>query len=312
MKNAHLHFIWAIVALALAAVASLASRRTVPEAAPAPEGRASAALRARVAELEAELRRRESPGEGRTADRPVAAEKAPETTPDVPALSVDQIRALLKSSNREEQGRGLREFEALADPPQKLALLREMVNSGNFVTRAVSILKKMGGPEAVAMMVDVLAKEGPSGPRTKAALALGEMGDASAIPALQEAWRTGDLPLRTAAAVGLDRFGQRDPVQASLRTFAAMLEAPDGGTRVDAVDLMTEMLVPGSMPLLVKALADPSNSHLREDAADALGVHRMADSLPFLEKALQDPAANVREAAQRAINKIKTPAGTKN
>ena len=157
------------------------------------------------------------------------------------------------------------------------------------------------------MLVDILSKEGPSGPRTKAALALGEAGDASAIPALQEAWRTGDLNLRTAAAIGLDRFGQRDPVQASLRTLAGMLDAVDGGVRVDAVDLMSEMLVPGSLPLLVKALGDPSNSHLREDAADAMGLHRFVDALPYLEKALQDPAQNVRDAAQRAITRIKAP-----
>jgi HEAT repeat protein len=310
VKNLQLHFGWAIVAVALAAAASVASRRSSPEPAPAGEGRPTAALRARVAELEAELGRRPLPAEGR-ATEPATTAKPPETAPDAPstALTVDQIRALLKSANRDDQARAIKEIEALQDRPQKLALLREMLNSGNrgLMSQALSMLKKMGGPEAIAMMVDVLSKEGPSGPRTKAALALAEMGDGSAIPALQEAWRTGDLPLRTAAAIGLDRFGQPDPVQASLRTLAGMLEAADGGTRVDAVDLMTEMLVPGSLPLLVKALADPSNSHLREDAADALGHHRMTDALPFLEKALQDPAANVREAAQRAITRIKGP-----
>src|SRR6185436_4955743 len=145
--------------------------------------------------------------------------------------------ALLKSSNRADQGRAIGAIEAITDRSQKLALLRDMVNSGKsqLVWRAVEMLGKLGGPEAIAMMLDVLSKEGPSGPRTKAALALGEMGDASAIPALQEAWRTGDLNLRTASAIGLERFGQGDPVQASLRTLAGMLEAVDGGTRVDAV-----------------------------------------------------------------------------
>lgn len=307
MKNLHLHLGWAIVAVALAAAASLASRRTEP--APAGDGRAAAPLRARIAELEAELAARRTPGPERTAEMPATA-KAPEPAVDAPstALTANQIRVLLKSASRDDQARAFKEIEAMTDRPQKLELLREMLASGSRgqVSQAISALKKMGGPEPIAMLVDFLSKEGPSGPRTRAALALGESGDASAIPALQEAWRTGDLPLRTAAAIGLYRFGQRDPAQASLRTLAGMLEAVDGGTRVDAVDLMTEMLLPGSMPLLVKALADPSNSHLREDAADALGVHRMADSLPFLEKALQDPAANVREAAQRAINRIKS------
>jgi len=308
VKNLHLHFGWAIVAVLVAVAASVASRRAV--SAPTPVGdRTTAALRARVAELEAELARRKAAGEEVPAAAP--AEKAADPPPGAPApatrMSVDQIRALLKSTNRDDVGRAIREIDAITDRSQKLSLLRELANSGNsrLVGAAVSMLQKLGGPEAIATMIDVLSKEGPSGPRTKSALALGEMGDASAIPALREAWRTGDLTLQTAAAVGLDRFGQHDPLQVSLRTLAGMLEAVDGGTRVDAVDLMTDMLVPGSLPLLVKALADPSNSHLREDAADALGVHRMADALPALEKALQDPAANVREAAQRAIDRIK-------
>ena len=303
LKNLHLHIGWAIVAAALAAGVSLASRRTPAEPAPPAEGKTTAALRARVAELEAELAERRTPG----TERP-AAPRIADPAPDAPAaaLSTEQLRVLLKG-NRDDQARAIKEIEAMTDRSQKLALLREMLNSGNRsqASQAISMLKKMGGPEAVAMLLDVLSKDGPSGPRTRAALALGEMGDASVIPGLQEAWRTGDLPLRTAAAIGLDRFGQHDPVQASLRTFAGMLEAVDGGIRVDAVDLMTDMLVPGSESLLVKALTDSSNSHLREDAADALGAHRMADALPYLEKALQDPAANVREAAQRAINRIK-------
>lgn len=306
MKNLHLHLGWAIVAVALAAAASLVSRRTEP--APTADGRGTGPLRARIAELEAELAARRISGPERDASAPLTP-KSPEPTAEAPSttLSADQIRALLKSSNRDDQGRAIREIDGITDRTQKLAMIRELLNPGNsqWWSRAISMLKKMEGPEAIAMLVDVLSKEGPSGPRTRAALALGEMGDASAIPAFQEAWRTGDLSLRTAAALGLDRFGQHDPVQASLRTLAGMLEAVDGGTRVDAVDLMTEMLVPGSMPLLVKALADPSNSHLREDAADALGHHKMADALPDLEKALQDPAANVREAAQRAIARIK-------
>jgi HEAT repeat protein len=64
--------------------------------------------------------------------------------------------------------------------------------------------------------------------------------------------------------------------------------------------------MPGSLPLLVTALGDPTNNHVREDAADAMGAQKLVDALPFLEKALQDPSQNVREAAQRAINRIKT------
>jgi HEAT repeat protein len=89
-----------------------------------------------------------------------------------------------------------------------------------------------------------------------------------------------------------------------------MLENPDGGLREDAVDLLSKIPLPDSLPLLVQALRDPSNSHLREDAADAMRDRRMTEALPYLEQALQDPAANVRDAAQKAIAKIKS-AGVK-
>ena len=89
-------------------------------------------------------------------------------------------------------------------------------------------------------------------------------------------------------------------------TLGGMLENPDGGVREDAIDLFTKIPLPGSLPYLVKALGDPSNSHLREDAADAMAAQRMTEALPYLERALQDPAANVRKAAERAIERIKS------
>src|SRR5690349_17191183 len=100
MKNLSLHIAWAIVAAALAAGVSLASRRMPPEPAPTADGKTSAALRARVAELEAELAERRAPA----TERP-AAPKIAEPAADAPvaaALSVEQLRVLLRG-NREEQ-----------------------------------------------------------------------------------------------------------------------------------------------------------------------------------------------------------------
>jgi len=52
MKNLQIHFAWAVAALALAAVASVVSRRATREEPPPADARGSAALRARIAELE--------------------------------------------------------------------------------------------------------------------------------------------------------------------------------------------------------------------------------------------------------------------
>lgn len=316
MKTLHLHIAWAIVALTSTMVGVIATRRgsaAPPEADAGSETRSNVALRARISELETELGKR---GVSETPARPAVIESGTDkvadvraTAPPAPSMTVDQIRALLKSGNREDVAKALKEIDLMTDRPQKLALLRLMVESGDQGqrSRAVSMLKKMGGPEAVALILSVLSQEGSSSARMQAAVALGELGDPSAIPALQEAWRTGDVQVRSGVAVGLDKFGQREPAQAMVRTLAGMLESSDGGIREDAVDILTHVPMPGSLPLLVSALSDPTNNHVREDAADALGAQKLVDSLPFLEKALQDPAQNVREAAQRAINRIKGP-----
>jgi len=317
MKTLHLHVAWTIVALASTVGGVIAARReSTPPNGAAGETRSIAALKARISQLEAELAAR---GAAETPTKPAPGvaemEKNPGGTVEArgsgaagSSLTVDQIRALLKSSNREDVAKALKEIDLMTDRPQKLALLRLMVESGDQGqrSRAVSMLKKMGGPEAVALILSVLSQEGSSSARMQAAVALGELGDPSAIPALQDAWRTGDVQVRSGVAVGLDKFGQREPAQAMVRTLAGMLESSDGGIREDAVDILTHVPMPGSLPLLVSALGDPTNNHLREDAADAMGAQRLVDALPFLEKALQDPAQNVREAAQRAIARIKS------
>jgi HEAT repeat protein len=321
VKSLHLHVAWAIVALTATLVAAIVSRRgdaTSSDPAASREVRTNAALRARVSELEAELAKRSgSPGgetpasagvastaggtEAKEAVRPAAAAEG--------ILTFDQIRALLKSSNRDDVAKALKAIDQITDRTQKLALLRMMVESGDQGqrSRAVPMLKKLGGPEAVGLLMTVLSQEGSSGARMQAAVALGELGDASALPALQDAWRSGDVQVRSGVAVALDKFGQREPSQDMVRTLGGMLQSADGGTREDAVDILTHVPMPGSLPLLVTALNDPTNNHVREDAADAMGAQKLVDSLPFLEKALQDPSQNVREAAQRAITRIKAP-----
>jgi HEAT repeat protein len=321
LKTPQVHATWAVISFVLAGAAWIVSGRSGSDpgsAASSPaEARSLAALRARVAELEAERALRQPGAESQARLPESPATPVTETDEKIAAggkpgaatpLSVDQIRALLKSAKKEDQSRAVLEIEAMTDRRQKLALLRAMVESGDrsLVSRAVPILKKMGDPESVALLSTVLSTEGPAGPRWQAAVALGDLGDPSAIGPLREAFRSSDLQVRSAAGYALDKFGQPEPAQAAMQTIAGMLQSPDGGIREDAVDMLTHIPMPGSLPLLVSALGDGTNNHVREDAADALGARKMVEALPYLEKALQDPAANVREAAQRAINRIKS------
>ncbi len=308
-----------MVAFVLTTAAWVVSNRAANDAnsgGPAPvDSRTVSALRARVAELEAERAARPS-GDGPRAPleeapivRPGEGDEkaAPAAKPGGAApLDVRQILALLKSPKKEDQARAVQELDAMTDRRQKLMVLRAMVDSGDrgLASRAVPMLKKLGDPESIALLTAVLSAEGPSGPRWQAAVALGDLGDPSAISPLRDAYRSGDLEVRSAAAYALDRFGQREPAQEVLQTIAGMLQSADGGIREDAVDLLTHIPMPNSLPLLAGALNDATNNHVREDAADAMGARKMVEALPYLERALQDSAANVRSAAQRAIERI--------
>ncbi|MBV8880967.1 MAG: HEAT repeat domain-containing protein, partial [Planctomycetaceae bacterium] len=261
MRNLHLHAGWAIVSFVLTSAAWVVAGRNGSDPGPAAaDARSLAALRSRVAELEAERASR-SPGDSAPEGRSESAASLPKeaeerggigaTAGPATALGIDQLRALLKSSKKEDQSRAIQEIEAMTDRPKKLALLRAMIDSGDrgLVSRAVPILKKLGDSESVALLATVLSREGPAGPRWQAAVALGDLGDPSAIPPLRDAIRSSDLEVRSAAAYGLDKFGQPEPARDAMQTIAGMLQSADGGIREDAVDLLTHIPMPNSLPL---------------------------------------------------------------
>jgi HEAT repeat protein len=75
-----------------------------------------------------------------------------------------------------------------------------------------------------------------------------------------------------------------------------MLDHADGAKREDAVFLLSSLQTPSTLPALLKALGDRTNSRVREAAAEALGRSKLTQALPSLEAALQDPEPRVRDA----------------
>jgi len=286
---------------AIAMVVAVAAIRRSPDAAGSP-----AALRLQIAS-----RRPEVPAlppassDGATA---VLETARPDAAPERPT-AVARVQALLRSRNRAEQGRGLKELESIADPAEKLAVLRGVIEGldPRMKSRALLLLKGLRGPEAAALAAGVLQGDGPSWLRSQAAAALGDIGDAGTLPALWEALRTDDLGVRAGVASALDRFGQSGPMQELILDLASLLDHADGARREDAVLLMASLQTPAVIPALSKALRDPTNSRIREAAADALGRTALAEVVPYLEAALQDPEARVREAARHALEMLRGP-----
>lgn len=307
-KSAQLASAVAVVAIATA----VAVRSPVED----PESRN--ALKAKIAELRAEIARlrvergaldeqrppeesREMPSAGPARPvEPSEARKAPH--------SLEEIRSLLRSRSRAQQGLGLKALGSLTLRDDPLPLLKEILEGSDagMKSRALSLLKALGGAESAALAVGVLQKDGPSWLRSQAASVLGDLGDSAALSSLLDASRTGDLQVRAGAAAALNQFGQPAPLQELIATLAEMLDHPDGRMREDAVDLLSTFRTPAVFSTLAKALGDRTNSRIRESAADALGQTRLAEAIPYLEGALNDSEPGVRRAAQHALDTLRT------
>lgn len=310
MRSKSMHRASAIVVIVIAGAVAVAAGRS-----PAEHACPEAALKVKVSELRAEVARLrggrgvpdvEQPpaGSGETpSERQVEVAEGGEAP-----LPLEAIPALLGSRSRAEQGLGLKAIGSLALREDKVALLREVLEGGDAAmkSRALPLLKTVGGAESVALAAGVLRKDGPSWLRAQAALALGELGDAAALAPLIDASRTGDLQVRAGAVAALDRLGQPAPLQELIGTLAEMLDHPDGRMREDAVGLLSTFRTPAVFSTLAKALGDRTNSRIREAAADALGQARLAEAIPFLEGALHDSEPGVRQAAQHALDAIRT------
>lgn len=270
-----------LAAIAIVVGIAVAATRPSPE---------DPALRAKIVRLQAEVARLR-------AVPPGPAEPAGRTAPSVPPAAQAQPRGKPD----------LRSVASIADREEKLALLRDLMRGSDagLKSRALSILRDLRGPEAAALAVGVLQKDGPSWLRAQAAGVLGEIADPTAMPALLEASRSEDWDIRAGAAAALDRFGHSGPLQELIAGLVGMLDHRDGGKREDAVFLLSSLRTPSALPGLVKALGDPTNSRIREAAADALGRSQFAAAIPYLETAAADPEPNVREAARLAIESLR-------
>jgi len=208
---------------------------------------------------------------------------------------------------RTEQKLALRTAASLATRDEKLVLVRDLLagSDASLKSRALSVLRGLPGPEAAALAVGVLRKDGPSWLRAQAASVLAELGDPTAVPSLLDAARSEEWDVRAGAAAALDRFGHSGPLRELIGGLVEMLDHPDGGKREDAVFLLSSLQTPATLPGLLKALGDPTNSKIREAAADALGRSRLPEAIPSLEAAAADPDANVREAARAAIESLR-------
>lgn len=143
--------------------------------------------------------------------------------------------------------------------------------------------------------------------RSRAAKALGAIGDTQAVGALRQALKDPELDVRIEAVKALGTF--KDP-----NTFEDMadllLEDPQIGARQAAAIAFGETSHPGAVPYLMLALRDPFWWYEREQAADALleAIESLGTlAVDALVEALTDSEGTVRRYAAKLLGQILDP-----
>jgi len=135
--------------------------------------------------------------------------------------------------------------------------------------------------------------------RRSAAGALGNIGDAQAIPRLLKLLEDSDSDVRRSAAEALGKIGDAQAIPGLLK----LLEDSDSDVRRSAADALGNIGDAQAIPRLLKLLED-SDSYVRSRVADALGNIGDAQAIPGLLKLVEDSDFYVRHRVAQALGNI--------
>jgi HEAT repeat protein len=204
---------------------------------------------------------------------------------------------------------GLREF--IADrtiPERRIARLRnrgDVIRIARILIRgdsrvrhlAAVALGDLGDPKAVPALLSVMEGPDEDGLRWRAAESLAQIGS-GAVDGLADLTRSDDPDVRWKAILALGEIGDRRIVPVLLERLAD----PDRFVRSRAVSAIVRIGLPG-IPLLIEAL-DDHDPHVRQGAADALGQIGDPVAIEGLLRTLTDPIESVRRAAAVALLRL--------
>ncbi|MBV8880264.1 MAG: HEAT repeat domain-containing protein [Planctomycetaceae bacterium] len=300
MKDWRIHFGWTIVTI----LASVVSARLAapPEPAPPPRvARPAPLVSPGAAEASADERPKpETPGPAAAVpDDPPAKAVAEEPLPA-------RLRAVLKSQNAWQDLQTL--AADLAHRDATLDALKDLLNDPDFQVKfnAITALRLMKGREAARILEAFLLRhlDSENGEASSAAAALGEMGDLSSMPALNEALRAKNEETRLSAAQALSQLGFGGPAGDIVAAMTRQFESPDGAMRRKAIEQISRLDPQGSAPLLLRALRD-SNGDVRLQAVWTVQGLGRPEYLPFIQALQNDPNPEVAQAAKEAEQTLK-------
>jgi len=185
----------------------------------------------------------------------------------------------------------------LARQSAGVPLLVEQLQSADKAHFAIGLrtARELPGREATEAIVSELGRAAPER-QVLLILALGDRGDAAALPAVLQAAKTGQGEVRSAAIRGLRRLGDATCVPLLLE---AALEANEGLSQT-AIEVLADL--PGRQ--IDDALAgqlSKAEGKRREVLIQLVGRRNIAGAVSALLKAAEDPDDQIRAAALRGL-----------
>jgi len=157
-------------------------------------------------------------------------------------------------------------------------LVNEFMSSNKAPSEEINLLINIKDTRVVKLLIQALHDNNWGNRRRRAANALGELGDKSAVEPLIQALKESDVQIRRAAAGALEKVGNAEAVEAI------------GDSR--------------AVEYLIQALMDKEED-VRWYSAMALGEIGDQRALEPLTQALRDKSEIVRQYAQDALKKMK-------
>lgn len=195
-------------------------------------------------------------------------------------------------------------LQEVAEPRE---LLLQAMQSSDPAARAAAIdlLAERGDP-SVAPAIRKALTSPLSEVRARAAAALGRLRDAESVTPLCRALQHGgDLPLIAATALG--EIGDARAVPDLIGVLTSGTRAAEADLRWTAAAALGRIGDPSAAPALCRALRDPIRE-VREGAAEALGALASETAVPALCEALADPEERVVLRAAAALGHLQSSA----
>lgn len=212
-----------------------------------------------------------------------------------------QAVASLDSSIRGERAAAIETLLTARTPAASAVLKESLTHPVPDVRRAAAVaLGQLGDGSMVPALIEAL-RDGDTYECQAAAEVLGQLGDASAVPALIDVLRDGDNHEYRVAATALGRLGDASAVPALIEALRDR-DAYEGRLAAWALGQLGDA---SAVPALIEALRDRDYT-LRTAAAAVLGQLGDASAVPALIDTLKDPMAmaETQEAAAAALGQL--------